>query len=150
VRNGPPVSLPPRCGAVPPAPPPGWADSDGGDRGACAAACGNAGNGNPLRNDDAAATAVAGKADNLGQENNDRGGNNRDDDKDDDKWGRGTLFNSSSSLLSLVIGHLISNAIAMAGLLLSGIMVPRIDVRHRKSLRPRRRRTSSGFTKDDG
>jgi hypothetical protein len=53
----------------------------------------------------------------------------------------------SFSLLSLFIGHLISDAIAANGLLLSGIMVPRIDVRHRDSLRPRRRRTSRGLTK---
>ncbi len=45
-RNGPPVPSPPRCGAVPPAPPPGWADGDNGDRGARAEARGNAGNGN--------------------------------------------------------------------------------------------------------
>jgi hypothetical protein len=87
--NGPPVPLPPRCGAVPPASPPGWADGDHGDRGTCAAARGNAGNGNPLRNNDAAASAVAGKADNVGQENDDRGGDNGDNNRDDDKWGRG-------------------------------------------------------------
>jgi hypothetical protein len=88
-RNGPPVPLLPRCSAVPPAPPPGWADGDGGDRGTHAAARGNAGDGEPLRNDDATVTAVAGKADDAGQENDDRGGNNGDDDEDDDKWGRG-------------------------------------------------------------
>ncbi len=87
--NGPPVPLLPRCGAVPPAPPPRWADSDNGDHGAPAAAHGNAGDGNPLRNDDAATAAVAGKADDAGQENNDRGGDDGDNDKNDNKWGRG-------------------------------------------------------------
>jgi hypothetical protein len=61
--------------------------------------------------------------------------------------GRGALFNSSSSSSSLIIGHLVSDAIAVTGLLLSGITVPRIDVQHRNSLRLRRRRTSSGLTK---
>ncbi len=86
--NGPPVPSPPRCGAIPPAPPPGWADGDDGDDGACAAAHGNAGNGNPLGNDDAAAVAVACEADNAGQEKDDHGGNNGDDNEDNDKWGR--------------------------------------------------------------
>ncbi len=36
-------------------------------------------------------------------------------------------------MLSLVIGHLISDAIATAGLLLLGITVPRINARHRDS-----------------
>ena len=88
-RNSPPVPSPPRCGIVPPAPPPGWADGDNGDRGARAAARGYAGNGDPLKNDDAAAAAVIGKANDAGQENNDHGGNDGDDNKDDDKWGRG-------------------------------------------------------------
>ncbi len=73
---------------------------------------GNASNGNLLRNNNATAAAIASKADNVGQENNYRGSNDRDNDKDGDKWGRGALFNSSSFLLSLVIGHLVSNAIA--------------------------------------
>ncbi len=47
----------------------------------------------------------------------------------------------------MFVGHLISDAIAAAGSLLSGIMVPRIDVQYRNSLRPRRRRTLSGLTK---
>jgi hypothetical protein len=88
-RNGSPVLLPPRCGAVPPAPPPGWADGDDGDYSARAAARGNAGDGDPLGNDNAAATAVAGKADDAGQEKDDHGCDNGDDDKNDDKWGRG-------------------------------------------------------------
>jgi hypothetical protein len=88
-RNGPPVPLPPRCGAVPPAPPPGWADGDNGDHGTHAAARSNASDGNPLGNDDAATAAVIGKADNAGQENDDHGGDDGDDDKNDDKWGRG-------------------------------------------------------------
>jgi hypothetical protein len=87
--NGPPVPSPPRCGAVPPAPPPGRADGDNGDHGARAAACGNAGNGDLLRNNDAATAAVAGKADNAGQENDDHGDDDGDNDKNDDKWGRG-------------------------------------------------------------
>jgi hypothetical protein len=87
--NGPPVPLPPRCSAAPPALPPRRADSDDGDCGARAVAHGNAGNGDPLRNDDAAAAAIAGKADDVGQENHDQGGDDGDDDKDDDKWGRG-------------------------------------------------------------
>jgi hypothetical protein len=82
--------LPPRCGAVPPAPLTGWADGDNGDDSARAAAHSNVGNGNPLGNNDAAAAAVAGEADDTGQENNIRGGDNGDDDEDDDKWGRGT------------------------------------------------------------
>ncbi len=88
-RNGPPVPSPPRCGAIPPAPPPRCANGDDGDCGARAAACGNAGDGNPLRNDNAAATAVTGKADDAGQENDDCSGDNGDDDKNNDKWGRG-------------------------------------------------------------
>ncbi len=79
----------PRCGAVPPTLPPGWADGDDGDRGARAAAHGNAGNGNPLRNNDTANAAAAGKVDDAGQENNDRGGDDGDDDEDNDKWGTG-------------------------------------------------------------
>ncbi len=51
---------------------------------------GNAGDGNPLGNEDAATAAIAGEADDAGQENNDRGGDDGDDDKNDDKWGRGT------------------------------------------------------------
>jgi hypothetical protein len=86
-RNGPPVPLPPRCCAIPPAPLPGWADSDDGDHGARTAAHSNAGDGDPLGNNKAAA-AVASKADDMGQENDDHGGNNGDNDEDDDKWGR--------------------------------------------------------------
>jgi hypothetical protein len=86
--NGPPVPSPPRCDAVPPALLPGRADGDDGDHGARAVACGNAGNGDPLRNN-AAATAVASEPDDAGQEINDCGGNNGDDDEEDDKWGRG-------------------------------------------------------------
>ena len=88
-RNGPPLPLPPRCGAVPPAPPPGQANGDNGDHGTCGAACGNAGNGDPLGNNNAATTAVAGEADNSGQENNDCGGDDGDDNENNDKWGRG-------------------------------------------------------------
>ncbi len=147
-REGPPAPLPPRCGAIPPCPAP-WTGQQrqrrprGGPRS-------TVGNCDPLGNDDAAAAAVAGKADDAEQENNNRSGNNGDDDKDNDKSGRGASFNSSSSSSSSVVGHLVSNAIATAGLLLSGIVVPRIDVQHRDSLRPRRRRTSNGLTKDDG
>jgi hypothetical protein len=65
-RNSPPVPSPPRCGAVPPATPPGWADGDDGDHGAHAAAHGDAGNGNPIRNNDTVAAVIAGKADNAG------------------------------------------------------------------------------------
>jgi hypothetical protein len=50
---------------------------------------GNAGDGDPLGNDNATTAAVAGKADDAGQENNVHGSDNGDDDKDDDKWGRG-------------------------------------------------------------
>jgi hypothetical protein len=146
-HNSPPVPAPPRCGAVPPALPPGRADGDNGDHGACAAARSNAGDGDHLGNDDTATTAVAGKADNAGQENDNRGSDDGDDDKNNDKCGRGAYFNSSSSLSSLFVGHLISDAIAAAGSLLSVIEVPRIDVQHCNSLRPRRRRTSSGITK---
>jgi hypothetical protein len=89
-HNGPLAPLPPRCGAVPPAPPPGRAGGDNGDHGARAAARGNAGNGNPLRNNNAATATVAGKADNAGQENDNRGGDNVYDDENNDKWGRGT------------------------------------------------------------
>ncbi len=88
-RNGSPVPSPPRCVAVPPALLPGRAEGDDGDHGARAVACGNAGNGNPLGNDDAATAAIAGKADNVGQENNDHGGDDGDDDKNNDKWRRG-------------------------------------------------------------
>jgi hypothetical protein len=84
----------PRCclppGAAPsPPPPPGRANGDNGDHGARAAARGNAGNGNPLRNDNAVAAAITGKADDAGQENNDCSSDDRDNDKNDDKWGRG-------------------------------------------------------------
>jgi hypothetical protein len=78
-----------KCSAVLTSPPPGRADSDDGDHGTHAAACGDAGNGDPLKNNNAAAATVAGKADNVGQENNDRGGDNRNNDENDDKWGRG-------------------------------------------------------------
>ncbi len=81
--------MPPRCGTVPPAPPPGQANGDNGDHGAHAAARGNAGNGDPLRNNDAVTAAIASKADNAGQENNDRGNDNGDNYKNDNKWGRG-------------------------------------------------------------
>jgi hypothetical protein len=87
--NGPSVPSPPRCCTAPPAPPPGWADSDDGDDGTRAEAQGNAGNGNPLGINNAAAATIAGKADNVGQENNDHGGDDGDNDEDDDKWGRG-------------------------------------------------------------
>jgi hypothetical protein len=73
-----------------------------------------------------AIAGVTGKADNAGQENDSRGGNNGDNDEDDDKWGRGAQFNSSSSLLSSFVGLFVSNAIAAASLLLSGIAVPRM------------------------
>jgi hypothetical protein len=62
-------------------------------------------------------------------------------------WGRCASFNLSSSFLSLIVGHLVSNSIAVAGLLLSGIAMPWIDVQHRNYLRPRRRRILSGLTK---
>ncbi len=88
-RNGPPVLSPPRCGAVTPAPPPGRADGDNGDRGARAVARGNAGDGNPLKNNNAAAAAVAGEADDAGQENDNHGGDDGDNDEDNDKWERG-------------------------------------------------------------
>ncbi len=88
-RNGSPVPLLPRCGAIPPAPPPGWADGDNGDHGARAAPRGDVGNGNPLGNDNAAAAAVASKADNTGQENDDRSGDDGEDDENNNKWGRG-------------------------------------------------------------
>ncbi len=86
------VPLPPRCGAVPPAPPPGRADGDDGDHSARVAARSDTGDGDPLRKDDAAAAtaAVAGKEDNVGEENDDRGGDDGDNDMNDDKWGRGT------------------------------------------------------------
>jgi hypothetical protein len=87
--NGPPVPSRPRSGAVPLAPPPGWADGDNGDHGTRAAGCSNAGNGNPLENNDAATAAVAGKVEDVGQENNDRGSDDGDDDKNNNKWGRG-------------------------------------------------------------
>jgi hypothetical protein len=73
----------------PPPPPPGRADGDNGVHGTHAAARGNAGNGDPLGNDAAAAATVAGKVDNAGQENNDRGGDDGGDNKNDNKWGRG-------------------------------------------------------------
>jgi hypothetical protein len=69
---------------------PGRVNGDDGDDGARAAARGDAGYGDPLGNNAAAATAVACKADDVGQENDDRGGNNGDGDEDNDKWGRGT------------------------------------------------------------
>jgi hypothetical protein len=50
-------------------------------------------------------------------------------------------------LLSSFVGHLVSDAIATAGSLLSGIAVPMINVQHRDSLRLKKRRTSSGLTK---
>jgi hypothetical protein len=90
--------------------------------------CGNAGNGDSLGNNNTAAAGVTGKAEDAVQGNDNHGGNNGDNDKDKDEWGKGALFNSSSSLLSFVVGHLVSNAIAAAGLLLLGIAVPRIDV----------------------
>jgi hypothetical protein len=88
-RNCSPVPSPLRCSAVPPALPPGRADGDDGDHGACAAARGNAGDGDPLGNDNAAAAAIASEADNAGQENNDCGGDDGDNDENNDKWGRG-------------------------------------------------------------
>jgi hypothetical protein len=95
----------------------------------------------------AASATVGGKVDSAGQEKNNFICNHGDYNEDEDKWGRGTLFNLSSSLSSSIVGHLISNAIPAAGLLLSGILVPRIDVKHCNSLSPRRRRTSSRLTK---
>jgi hypothetical protein len=89
-RNGPLVPSPPRCGAVPPAPPPGQANGDDGDYSARTAARSDAGDGDPLGNDDAAAAAVTGEADDAGQENDDHGSDDGDDDKNDNKWGRGT------------------------------------------------------------
>ncbi len=89
VHNGPPVPLPPRCGAVPPPLLPGCTDSEDGNHIARAAACGNAGNGNPLGNNDAAAAAIIGEADDGGQENDDCGGEDEDDNENNDKWGRG-------------------------------------------------------------
>ena len=83
------MPLPPRCSTAPPAPPPGWADGDDGDHSTCAAARGDAGDGDPLGNENAAAAAVAGEADDTGQENDDRGGEDGDDDENDNKWGRG-------------------------------------------------------------
>jgi hypothetical protein len=83
------VLSPPRCGAIPPAPPPERADGDAGDHGAHAAARGNAGDGDPLGNDDATTAVLAGEADDAGQENNDRGSDNGDDNKNNNKWGRG-------------------------------------------------------------
>jgi hypothetical protein len=80
----------PQCRRPPgaaPSPPPRHPDRP--TDGARAAARGDAGNGDPLRNDTAAVVALAGKADNVGQENDDCGGDNRDDDKNNDKWGRG-------------------------------------------------------------
>ncbi len=113
-----------------------------GNNGAHTAAYGNTRNGNPIRNDDAAAaTAIARKVDDVGQENDDCGGDDGDNNKDDNKWGRGALFSLSSPLLSLAIGNLVSDAVAATGLLLLGIVVPRIDIQHCNSLRPRRRRT---------
>ncbi len=88
-RNGSPVMLPPRCGAIPLAPPPGWADGDDGDHGTRAVARSNAGDGDPLRNNNATASANAGEADDAGMENNDHGSDNGDNDKNNDKWGRG-------------------------------------------------------------
>jgi hypothetical protein len=88
-HDGPPVPSLPRCGAVPPAPPPGRADGDDGDHGARAAARSNAGNGNPLRNNDPATAAIAGEAEDMGQENDNCGGDDGDDDKNNDKWRRG-------------------------------------------------------------
>jgi hypothetical protein len=84
-RNGPTVPSPPRCGAVPLAPPPRRADGDDSDRSASAAARGNAVDGNPLRNKDATTAAM----NDAGQENDVRGGGDGDNNKDDDKWGRG-------------------------------------------------------------
>ncbi len=88
-HNGPPVPLPPQCGAIPPGPLPGRTDGDNGDHGARAAARGDAGNGDPLRNDNPTAAAITGKADNIGQENNDCSGDNGEDNKNVNKWGRG-------------------------------------------------------------
>ncbi len=141
---GPPMPSPPRCSTVPTAPPPGQAN---GDDGTNVAACRNADNGDPLGNKDATAATVFGKAGDAGQVNNNHSSNNGDDNEDNNKWGRGALFNLSSSLLSWVVGHLISNAIATASLLLLGIAVPMIDVRHHGVLRLRRRRTLSRLRK---
>jgi hypothetical protein len=88
-RNGPLVPSLPRCGTIPPTLPPGRADGDDGDDGARTAARGDAGNCDPLGKDNAAAAAASGEADDMGQENNDRGSEGGDDYKDNDKWGRG-------------------------------------------------------------
>jgi hypothetical protein len=87
-RNGPPVPLPRRCGFSPPAPLPGRANGDNGDHGACAAARGNAGDGDPLGNNNAATAAVAGEAEDTGQKKDNRGSDNGDNDKNNNKWGR--------------------------------------------------------------
>jgi hypothetical protein len=90
-----------RCppGAVlsPHAPLPGWASGNDGTR---AVAHGNAGNGDPLGNNSAAAAAIYGKVDNVGWENDNCGSNNKDNNKDIDKWGRRALFSLTSSSLS--------------------------------------------------
>jgi hypothetical protein len=143
-RDGPLMPLPPRCGAVPPPLPPKWAD---GEDGARMAARGNTSDGDPFPINDATAVAITDKVDDMGQENNDHFSNNGVNNEDNDKWGRGTLFNLSSTSLSFIVSHLVSDAIAAAGLLLSGIMVPRIDAQHRDSLRPNRRRASGQLTK---
>jgi hypothetical protein len=84
------VLLTPRCGAIPLALPPGQAGGDDGDHGARAAACDNAGNGDPLGNNDAAAAAaVTSKADDMGQENDDCSSDNGDNDENNNNWGRG-------------------------------------------------------------
>ena len=71
-----------------------------------------------------------------------------EDNKEEDELNYVPLPHLSSS--SLFVGHLISNAVAVAGSLLLGIAVPRINVRHCNSLRPRRRRALSRLKKDDG
>ncbi len=43
----------------------------------------------PVGNDNTAAATVAGKADNVGQENDNRGGDNGGDNEDNNKWWRG-------------------------------------------------------------
>jgi hypothetical protein len=80
--NGPPVPSPPRCDAIPPAPPPGRADGNNSDHSARAVARSNAGDGDPLGN--TATAAISGKVDNAGQENNDCSGDDGNDNKNDD------------------------------------------------------------------
>ncbi len=142
--NGSLTLSPPRCGAVPPAPPPKRAD---GNNGAHAAACCDASNGNPSGMTMLLLPPLPAKRTTKDRRTKNCIGNNGDNDRGNNKYRRGGLFNLSSSLSSLVLGHLVSNDIAIASLLLSGIAVPRINVWHHNSMRPRRRRISSKLTK---